>query len=402
MKHFFTVLLTGVFIVMALVFASYVVFMQFRPEREISLMLREMAQLQTVSYDAGFSWSTEVSDERVATTLYTAGEVDVTELENIQYSSEFRSVHLSEDPDYNDLSGEIRKADGITYLMYEAPGPDVENIDFHNEMWLEFTKDELPGWGAIVPGLDAPLKPMSDSGPWTSEGVQRMRQLLSFTDIFYVEYNGLTQIIDGVNTRIIDGYFDQDAVEVFLLDFIRAKDGHGPDDEQRILAHDQAEQIARVIVRFWVGTQDHLLYQFQGAGAFFQEETNELMPVDIRIDFSDHNTAVEIEKPQETISFTQVLQDVYGGLREAGASSFGSSGNVSDVSLSSTAKLPVTEIEVTNDPDNDGLDNLLERFYGTDMNNPDTDGDGISDGEEVRSGANPRGKGSLFSFGLGF
>ncbi|NQV89305.1 MAG: hypothetical protein HQ488_03230 [Parcubacteria group bacterium] len=402
MKHFFTLLLTGVLVVMAFVFASYVVFMQFRPEREISFMLREMAQLQTVSYDAGFSWSYEVDGDRVATTLYAAGETDITESENIEYRIEFRSVHLSEDPTYNDLSGEIRKVDGLTYLMYEAPGPDVEKIEFNNEKWIEFTKEELPGWGAIVPGLDAPLESMSDSGPWTGEGVQRMRQLLSFTDVFYIEYNGLTQIIDGANTRIIDGYFDQDAVEVFLLDLIRAKDGRGPDDEQRILAHTQAEQISGMTVRFWIGIQDHLLYRIQGAGAFIQEETNDLMPVDIRVDFSDHNQVVEINEPQGTTAFTQILTDAFGGLPEAGASSFGSSGKATSVSLSSTAKLPVTQVEVTNDPDNDGLDNLLERFYGTDMNNPDTDGDGMTDGEEVRSGMNPRGKGSLFSFGLGF
>ena len=35
------------------------------------------------------------------------------------------------------------------------------------------------------------------------------------------------------------------------------------------------------------------------------------------------------------------------------------------------------------DPDNDGLTNLEEYQYGTDPNNPDTDGDGLSDGDEV-------------------
>jgi hypothetical protein len=35
------------------------------------------------------------------------------------------------------------------------------------------------------------------------------------------------------------------------------------------------------------------------------------------------------------------------------------------------------------DPDHDGLTNLEEYQYGTDPNNPDTDGDGLSDGEEV-------------------
>jgi hypothetical protein len=35
------------------------------------------------------------------------------------------------------------------------------------------------------------------------------------------------------------------------------------------------------------------------------------------------------------------------------------------------------------DPDQDGLTNLEEYQYGTDPNNPDTDGDGLSDGDEV-------------------
>ncbi|HBO99697.1 TPA: calcium-binding protein [Candidatus Uhrbacteria bacterium] len=52
------------------------------------------------------------------------------------------------------------------------------------------------------------------------------------------------------------------------------------------------------------------------------------------------------------------------------------------------------------DKDQDGLTDLLEVFYGTNAENSDTDGDGQTDGEEVLQGTNPRGKGSLFGFGL--
>src|SRR6266567_3674295 len=41
------------------------------------------------------------------------------------------------------------------------------------------------------------------------------------------------------------------------------------------------------------------------------------------------------------------------------------------------------------DSDCDGLTNTEEKLYGTDPTNPDTDGDGYSDGVEVKSGYDP-------------
>lgn len=48
------------------------------------------------------------------------------------------------------------------------------------------------------------------------------------------------------------------------------------------------------------------------------------------------------------------------------------------------------------DSDNDGLNDFEEEMvYFTDLNNPDTDSDGFSDGDEVRNGYNPLGEGKL-------
>ncbi|HLD30627.1 MAG TPA: L,D-transpeptidase family protein [Patescibacteria group bacterium] len=44
------------------------------------------------------------------------------------------------------------------------------------------------------------------------------------------------------------------------------------------------------------------------------------------------------------------------------------------------------------DFDKDNLNDRLERLLGTDLGNPDTDGDGILDGEEIFSGYDPRDK----------
>lgn len=47
------------------------------------------------------------------------------------------------------------------------------------------------------------------------------------------------------------------------------------------------------------------------------------------------------------------------------------------------------------DSDADGLADDLESYYDTDPNNPDTDGDGYLDGEEINNGYNPNGEGRL-------
>lgn len=47
------------------------------------------------------------------------------------------------------------------------------------------------------------------------------------------------------------------------------------------------------------------------------------------------------------------------------------------------------------DVDFDKLTNIEEYKYDTDPNNPDTDADGYKDGEEVKAGYNPKGKGKL-------
>lgn len=47
------------------------------------------------------------------------------------------------------------------------------------------------------------------------------------------------------------------------------------------------------------------------------------------------------------------------------------------------------------DSDNDGLKNYMEERHGTDKNNPDTDGDGYEDGDEVQNCYNPLGLGRL-------
>jgi hypothetical protein len=69
----------------------------------------------------------------------------------------------------------------------------------------------------------------------------------------------------------------------------------------------------------------------------------------------------------------------------------GSKGSMADIStqISGLFKDTKNQDPKTIDSDKDGLPDYLEAIYGTDTNNPDTDGDTYLDGEEIMSGYDP-------------
>lgn len=395
MKKFLAFLLVGVAVILSLTFATWIVFLQFRPEKEIRAMMITMVNLKSFTQESGFSWSQQNEDERVSTTLYLSGFVMVKEDLTVNHATKFRVVHLSQEDSYQDLAGELRTIDGESYLTYEPPGPNVADVNFEEETWVGFAEGELPLWGPIFPGLETPIDSILSKDLWTLEGRTRLHYLLSFADIFHVEYNGLTELIDGVNTRIIDGRFDDQAIEAFLLDLVRAKEGREPNDAERLIADRNAAQLSRLTLRFWISLETHELYRFQAAGGFEDPAGTELLPVDVRIEFSQFNEPVEITA-EYSIWFAELFEAAFGVFPTGGTLADTGKTLVSE----STVRLPVTHTSASNDPDGDGLDNLLEAFYGTSRSVADTDGDGMNDGDEVRAARNPRGKGSLFGFGL--
>lgn len=82
---------------------------------------------------------------------------------------------------------------------------------------------------------------------------------------------------------------------------------------------------------------------------------------------------------------------VMGGMFVFGQSAFGLQSATTTADSMSAAVIPTDSVASVSalDSDNDGLRDLDEVRYRTDAKNPDTDGDGFTDGEEVAKGFNP-------------
>jgi hypothetical protein len=95
---------------------------------------------------------------------------------------------------------------------------------------------------------------------------------------------------------------------------------------------------------------------------------------------------IGIEAPLGAQSLGEVIEGVLGGLTQEQAE------QVLEQDVE-TGELNILD----GDQDNDNLTDQEEVFYNTDPLNPDTDGDGYLDGDEVMSGYNPAGEGKLFT-----
>ena len=412
-KRLLLLIASGAGFALLIAVASWVVLGKFRPEVEMARMRKAMAEVATVRERAAFSWTRGEGKERTTTSVYLTGQTDLSMPDVLQYASKFRLFRLSASKDYADLSGEIRRIAGTTYLAYAPPGPEVAGISFKKAgTWVSFRDGERDAWGPVIPGMEVPGgEGTSGNGQeagreWTGEALVRLRELLARADVFVVRYDDVTEMTYGHASRIIEARFDPDALRSFLLDLVRAKEGLEPTPEERLRVERQAAVLERLSFRLWIGMDDHRLYRVQAAGSAGGGVGCESLVVscgsiDAIIELYDFDDPFDAVAPVagSTISFSSVVSSLGAGIDD-GIDEIPGVDGVTFVANDS-ARLPVEQNDVFADADHDGLSAAVEAFYLTNPNVADTDGDGATDGEEVLSGRNPRGEGTLFGFGLG-
>ncbi len=160
------------------------------------------------------------------------------------------------------------------------------------------------------------------------------------------------------------------------------------------------EVLANIKTEIWIGKDDKMIHKMAMSGKFdeeFMERLEEKMrkikigkeeysgydrleqkninndstselSFSMSMTMSDFNQPISISKPEKSEDLMKALEEMVMGMMGGMMTSNSTWGD---------------------DFDQDGLSNQAEEFYGTDPNNPDTDGDGHSDGDEVSRGYDP-------------
>jgi len=138
------------------------------------------------------------------------------------------------------------------------------------------------------------------------------------------------------------------------------------------------EQLDKKFWEVWIGKKDRHLYKLTG------ELKNKNAQISFEVGVSQFNKVVTIEEPSESYSMIEFSLDLFGNTNFLELPLFGYS-------------VGIDTKDLIEDADEDGLYTIWENVFKTDPDNPDTDGDGYLDGEEIRNGYNPKGKGKLFN-----
>jgi len=372
------------------------------PRQIIKSAMQEMQTVKTYNYNGTIELDVKNKEnsESFNFDVELFGKTDQTDLNNIKafnnlkivadISAEDGSQEFSFDLDAIQLGQKkayLKLNDFDLGVIGMMMGPEVSSL---KEKWYELDLEELEKLGSASPDS------VGDISSTTYDinkimGLYNKYELLKFQeDLGNIELGNINVYhykvkLDGI--ALINFYTDVMKEMVEEQEF-NEMFGQIEEDIEKY-NYIINEVVNNIDMEVWIGKEDKMIYRTKMNGRFDKEfiemlgnkmisegdisieEFNQELENDFEITFdvdlgmNNFNQPVEINEPENAENLMEVINGIFGGFLGA----------------------EVTETEL--DTDEDGLPDYIENLYGTDLNNPDTDGDGYTDGEETESGYDP-------------
>jgi len=398
------VLIIGIMSCVAVSLAALMFVLLPQSSEVIRLMQWRTVRARTVEIDAtirydgwleskGADGVTQKTQETFA--LECRGPLDISDSLNERLDQEFL-LSLGSDKPTLDFGGELRRLEQTDYVRFsvlpEALG--AVKIGSFKDKWLGFDIEQLRR-NIDSPFFGAPGRTMDELDQQYLIDQFRTTPFLRFIERLP------SGTIGGVSA-----YHYQVRPEIlYIKDYVIQSEtmrlGRELTKKEREFIDTFFANVTAEDGEIWVGKKDYYLYRLRLR--FRYDDGRRRGVLSLTINLSKFNAPVEVAKPPGE---TQIIDDILRSLLPSAMEHLPLAGEATLHPRTAEERAPKglpISIEMKKgkaDTDNDGLDSVLEKFYGTDPNNPDTDGDGVKDGEEVDKGMNPNGPGRLFDFGI--
>jgi len=230
-----------------------------------------------------------------------------------------------------------------------------------------------------------------------AQQIEDLRYLFANSDIFNFKqklgYNFFGfDLVRGFLVGI-----DKEKATEFVKNYQLIAEGRGLTRAEQRDLEQWLDEIEKMDIEFWFGWLNKELYQIKISGVYTEANGTEVKFVVI-LELSDFGKDVLIAAPDMSTTVQEVFRGA-GGLPQSGEAEV----LTGEETVVEPSRLPVASGGEEpgasfRDKDKDGLYDVFEFSFGSDPLNPDTDGDGVNDGQEVKDGTNPLGEGMLFEF----
>lgn len=376
------------------------------PEVFLRATMKKLASLEAVEYTwqaeaighlikpgtviGGLGYSRQVNQVEGKLKTKIEGLVDLA-AEEIPYTADTKTVAYNAERDKKwNVEFEQIFIDGKTYIKI-LRSPESEEIDLQPFVgrWTEAENDFLAQFAGWL-RHDLAEQQKKDLRKLIAES-----EVLRFKEKLGYNFIGFT-LVRGMGLEI-----DQEQALEFVKNYYLIAEGSGLTRSQLREVQEWIGQISEMDIEFWIGWNNKNLYRVQ-VGEDYEAPNGSKVKFVWILGLDGHNRKIEIEAPKGAVDYAEIMRGA-GGLPTAGESesldgqSATTTGERTSLSISGDEEAPSSEVGFR-DRDNDGLYDTFEFSLGTDPTNPDTDGDGMNDGEEVKEGRNPLGEGTLFDY----
>jgi hypothetical protein len=363
---------------------------------DVEINIKNLENSEQYTFDVGISGKfdqTDIDNTKSFYNMAIRGNVSNKD-ENYKFSVDFDSMFFGQEASY------FRLNDVNLGMMEMMAGPEINQyISQYEGKWYLVDLEKIGKLGNSSPSF------LGREAYNYDYDMGRVMELYSKYDILRFKSDLGNEMVGDVNTYHYKVKLNSKGFVNFYIDLLKEMSPKSEDDSYNEGYNEMMQKIEGDIRRYdyiinyiienidvevWIGKKDKFMYKSRIAGKFdkeflktvgnkmaakgdiTEEEFNSGVKNmdDFEISFylnftaDDFNKPVEIKKPEKTEDFAEIIEKM--------TPKFLMKGNIANF-----------------DSDKDGLTDNLEAFYGTDKNNPDTDGDGYNDGDEVNNGYDP-------------
>jgi hypothetical protein len=362
---------------------------------DIGINIKNLENSEKFIFNIGVSGKadqTDINNAKGSYNVAVVGNVSNKD-ENYKFSVDFDSMFFGQETAY------FRLNDVDLGMIGTMAGPEIDQyINKYKGRWYLVDTKQIRKLGSS--NLFS-----STGGEVYNYDMGKVMELYSKYDILKFKDDLGNEMIGDVDAYHYKVKLDSEGITNFYLDLLKKMSPNSKDDSYN-KGHNEMMQkiesdirkydyiinyiIENIDVEVWIGKEDKFIYKSKVSGKFdkkflemignkmvakgdiTKEEFNSGMEnaddfeVTFYLNFTadNFNEPVEIKRPEKTEDFAEIIEKM-------------------------TPEFLMRGSMANFDSDKDGLTDDLEAFYGTDKNNPDTDGDGYKDGEEVDNGYDP-------------